>query len=94
MASMMSAVAMMEKVHQRTGEQKQVWKSAHQMGLVLGPQEVRGYRKKTNQDPLAAARSSGLVMVVVSMHLRLPVQVTPYRIRQSAVAVFAHSLCP
>lgn len=96
MVAMMSAMAMMvEKVHQQTDEKEQIRKSTHQVGPVFAPQEVSRHSKTTDQQPLSAARMPGLVtavIVIMSMHLSLPTQVTSYRIARPAVAVLTVSL--
>ena len=54
MAAMPSMPAVMEQMHQRTGQQEQVGQHAEQMGAVLGEQEEGGDRREGDEYPLRA----------------------------------------
>ena len=45
-----SVPVMMEQMHQRAGRQKRKWKKSNDVRAVFREQEVRGYRKETEED--------------------------------------------
>jgi hypothetical protein len=59
------AVATMEQVHQRAGEEDKVRQDAERVSPVLRPQKEGGYGEKTDQHPFAATDASLLMLVIM-----------------------------
>ncbi len=94
MAAMPPMPAVMEQVHQRTGQQEQVGQHAEQVGAVLGEQEERGDCGEADEHPFRARRSRLRLFVPVPgfmrlVHIVLPIQMAARRSRRALVTTEA-----
>jgi hypothetical protein len=61
---MVSVSAVVEKVHQGTGGQQQVWQKAHQVSAVLSEQEVACDQGKAPEYPATDVATAAVVRVM------------------------------
>lgn len=91
---MPSMPAVMEQVHQRTGQQEQVGQHTEQVGAVLGEQEKCGDRSEADEHPLSARRSRLRPIMptprfMCLFHIVLPIQMAARRSRSALVTTDA-----